>query len=79
MTLARGRGALDGGEKADELLMPVLRHAAPLAAPDDGSVEDVECGEQGGCAVATVVVGHGSTCSSLSDWVACGRAQAAAQ
>ena len=41
-------------EEADELLMPVALHVAT----DDGAVENVEGGEQGGCAVAFVVVGH---------------------
>ena len=35
------------------------------AAPDHGSVENVERGEQRGCAVALVVVGHGPTLSRL--------------
>jgi hypothetical protein len=47
--------ALDGVEEADELLMPVALHAAA----DDITLQDVEGGEQGGRAVALVVVGHG--------------------
>ena len=46
----------DGVEEADELLMPVARHAAA----DHLAFEHVERGEQGGGAVALVVVGHGA-------------------
>ena len=46
----------DGIEEADELLVPVSLHVAA----DDGAVKDVEGGEQRGCAVAFVVVGHRS-------------------
>ena len=46
--------ALDGVEKADELLMPVALHVAP----DDRSVEHVHRGEQGRRPVPLVVVGH---------------------
>ena len=46
----------DGVEEADELLVPVALHAAAEHAP----VEHVEGGEQGGGAVALVVVGHGA-------------------
>ena len=35
------------------------------AAADDGAVEDVEGGEQGGRAVALVVVGHGAGAALL--------------
>ena len=52
---------LDGIEKADELLVPVSLHVAA----DDGAVEDVEGGEQRGCAVAFVVVGHRSGAARL--------------
>ena len=45
---------LDGVEKADEFLMPVALHAAP----DDLAFEDIEGGEQGGGAVALVIVRH---------------------
>ena len=48
--------ALDGVEELDELLVGVAWHAAA----DHGAVEDVEGGEQGGSAVALVVVGHGA-------------------
>ena len=43
---------LDGIEEADELLMAVALHVVP----DDGAVEDVEGGEQRGCAVTFVVM-----------------------
>ena len=45
---------LDGIEEADELLMA-----------DDGAVEDVEDGEQRGCAVTFVVMGHGAGAARL--------------
>lgn len=41
-------------EKANELLMSAALHVAP----DDGSVENVEGGKQGGRAVAFIVMGH---------------------
>ena len=47
--------ALDGIEKADEFLVPVALHAAA----DDLALEDIECGEQGGGAMAFVVMCHG--------------------
>src|SRR5216684_4616716 len=53
--------ALDGVEELDELLVGVARHAAA----DHGAVEDVEGGEQGGGAVALVVVGHGAAFAGL--------------
>ena len=56
-------GPFDGVEELDELLVPVLRHATA----DDGTTEDVERGEQGGRAIAFVVVRHGcasTTCSN---------------
>ena len=53
--------ALDGIEKTDEFLVPVALHAAP----DDLALQDVEGGEQGGGAVALVVVGHGGAASLL--------------
>ena len=53
--LAGRHGRLDGGEEADELLVPVALCAAAEHAP----VEHVEGGEQGG-AVTPVVVGHGA-------------------
>src|ERR1700730_14251928 len=49
--------ALDGIEKADEFLMPVALHTAP----DDLAFKDVEGGEQGGGAVALVIVCHRGT------------------
>ena len=53
--------ALDSIEKADEFLVPVALHAAS----DDLAVQDVEGGEQGGGAMALVVVGHGGAASLL--------------
>ncbi len=53
--LAGRHGSLDGRDEADELLMPVARHAAA----DDLAFEHAEGGEQGRGAVALVVVGHG--------------------
>ena len=53
--LAGRHGALDGIQKADELLVPVARHA--LA--DDAAVEHVQRREQGRRAVPDVVVRHG--------------------
>src|SRR5262245_44399432 len=52
--LSLGKMRVDVIEEADELLMPVALHVAT----DNGAVENVEGGEQGGCAVAFVVVGH---------------------
>src|SRR4249920_1528280 len=54
--LAGPDSALDGVEELDELLVGMARHAAA----DDRPVEDVEGGEQGGCAVALIIVGHGA-------------------
>ena len=45
---------LDGVQETNELLMPRALHAAP----DDLAVEHIECGEQGGGAIAFVVVRH---------------------
>jgi hypothetical protein len=53
--------SLDLVEKADELLMPMLLHAAP----DELAFEHVEGGKQGGGAVALVVVCHGGGASLL--------------
>src|SRR5205814_8529230 len=54
--LSYGHLGLDGVEEADELLVPMALHVAA----DDGAVENVvKGGEQRGCAVALVVVGHG--------------------
>ena len=52
--LAGGDRSLDGVEETDELLMAMPGHAAP----DHGSIEDVEGGEQRRRAVALVIVGH---------------------
>ena len=52
--LAGGHLALDGVEKADEFLVTVLLHATA----DHRAVENVEGREQGGCAVALVIVRH---------------------
>ena len=53
--------AVDGVEKANELLMPVAAHA--LA--DDLAVEDVEGGEQGRGAMALIIVGHRAATAAL--------------
>ena len=53
--------SLDLVEEADELLMPMLLHAAP----DDLAFEHIEGGKQGGGAVALIVVGHGSGAALL--------------
>src|SRR5438874_6148859 len=45
---------LNGVQETDELLVPVTLHAAP----NDLAVEHVERGEQGGGAVALVVMRH---------------------
>jgi hypothetical protein len=50
--LTRGHGALYGVKESDELLVPVLRHAAA----QHGAIPDIERGEQGGDAVAFLVV-----------------------
>src|SRR2546430_17436727 len=52
---------LDGREEADELLMPMVRHAAA----GDFTLQDVEGGEQRCGAVALIVVGHGNGASLL--------------
>jgi Domain of unknown function (DUF4062) len=54
--LAGRHRALDGVEKAQELLVAVALHAAAEHRP----FEHVERGEQGGRAVAQVVMGHGA-------------------
>ena len=56
-----GDGALNGVEEADELLVAMPSHAAP----DHGSIEEVERGEQRGRAVALVVMGHRPAFSGL--------------
>jgi len=53
--------ALDGVEKAGELLMPMALHVAA----DDGSVEHVHGRKQRGRAVPLVIVGHGSSAALL--------------
>jgi|SRR5579884_402258 len=52
--LAFGHLGLDCIEEANEFLMPVALHAAA----DNLAFEHVESGEQGGRAVALVIVGH---------------------
>src|SRR3954466_13091743 len=52
---------LDLVEEADELLMPMLLHAAP----DDLAFEHVEGSKQGGGAVAFVVMSHGGGAALL--------------
>src|SRR5215207_4211655 len=47
---------VEGVEETDELLVPMALHAAA----EDGAVEHVEGGKQGGGAVALVVIGHGA-------------------
>ena len=59
--LAGRHRALDGVEELDELLMPVVRHAAA----DDLAVEHVEGGEQRRRAVALVIVGHRAALAGL--------------
>ena len=53
--LAGRHGPLDGCDEADELLMPMTRHAAA----DDLAFEHAERGEQGRRAVAFVIVREG--------------------
>jgi len=59
--LARWNGPLDGIQKLDELLVGMLGHAAP----DNGAVQDVEGGKQGGGAIALVVMGHRAASAGL--------------
>jgi len=59
--LAGRNSTLNGVEEGNELLMRVLRHAPA----EDGAVEEVERSEQGGGAVAFIVVGHGATFARL--------------
>ena len=62
MHFALGRGlAVDGVEKADELLMPVAAHA--LA--DDLAVEDVERGEQSGRAGPLIIMSRRAAAAAL--------------
>ena len=59
--LSGGDSALDGAEELDELLVAVVRHAAP----NDRAVQYVERGEQCGRAIALVVVRHGPAFARL--------------
>ena len=52
---------LDGIEETDEFLMPVPLHVAP----DHRSIQHVERGEQGGGAIAFIVVRHGGAAPAL--------------
>jgi len=52
-------------EKSNELLMPMARHAVA----DDFAVEHTESREQGGCAVAFVIVRHRAA-ATLFEWKA---------
>ena len=49
--LVAGDAGVDGVQKVDELLVPMLLHVAP----DYGSIENVERSEQGGRAVTLVM------------------------
>src|SRR6266566_6429081 len=51
----------DGVEEADELLVPMALHVST----DDGAVEHVEGGEQGGGAVTLVIMGQGAGAARL--------------
>ena len=62
--LADGHLGFNGIEEADELLMPVALHAAA----DDLALEHVEGGEEGGRAVADVVMGQGLSGISCGGW-----------
>jgi hypothetical protein len=59
--LAGGHLGLDGVEEADELRVAVLLHAAA----DDLARGHIQRGEEGGGAVANVVVGHGAAAAAL--------------
>ena len=54
--LARRHLTLDGIEETDEFLVAMFLHTPT----DDGSVEGIQRGEQGGRAVSDIVVAHGS-------------------
>jgi len=56
---------LDGIEETDEFLVAVFLHTPA----DDGSIQDIEGGEQGGRAVSDIVMGHRSAFSRL-EWQA---------
>ncbi len=60
-SLVGGHFGFDGVVEVNELLVPVALHVAA----DHGAVEDVERGEQGGSAVALVVVRHGRAATAL--------------
>src|ERR1700704_6706339 len=51
----------DGVQEANEFLVPMTLHAAP----DDLAVEHIEGGEQGGGAVALIVMCHRAGTASL--------------
>src|SRR4029453_19210099 len=59
--LASGDLRVDGIEEADELLVAMALHVAA----DNGAVEDVEGGEQGGRAMTFVILGYGSGAPTL--------------
>ena len=59
--LVGGHLGFDGVEEPNKLLMPVTLHVAA----DHRAVEDVERGEQGGGAIALVVVRHGRLAPAL--------------
>ena len=61
IALSPGDLGLDGVQEADELLMPMAWHTTA----DHLAIQDVERGEQGGGAVALIVVGHGASPSLL--------------
>src|SRR5215472_2485892 len=59
--LAGRHSGFDAVQKADEFLVAMPRHAVA----DHRAVEDIECREQRGRAVADVIVGHGSGPAAL--------------
>ena len=59
--LSGGDSSFDSVQELDKLLMSILFHAAPY----DGSIQNVERGEQHGRAVAFVIVGHCPAFSGL--------------
>ena len=62
----------DGIEEADELLVPVALHAAA----DDVAIQHVQCSEQGGGAVAPIVMRHVPQRPRLSGRPGCVRSSA---
>ena len=56
-----GHSRLDDVQKTDELLMAMALHA--LA--DDLALKNIECREQGGDAMALIIVGHGASAPLL--------------